>query len=598
MREKRAGIFLILLVLTLGSLLTITRDAVRDEALYLQDAAIMAQCLAEGRWFGDEPVGLHGFLFKLPAASIFLITGPNVTAATIITMLMAMLAVWICYLIFLHITASANWAAAGVLLLITSYHFLGTLPTFLREIPALLAVLIIIYGLVRQKGPWWMMMGLLLALDAKEMVYFMILPGLCAWIIWSGLREKETAAKIAFKISLCILPFIIIVIPMFFTGLIPLNPRLPYIMGLHKAGLLQALHWKFAAAGSAFTSLPGTWLSPATTEIDAITWFWSLLAQLFGPKGFSLVSIPKFIIVPAVAMGIRFQSLLIRSQLPHLTALPFIAGPYLLIIVITRSSGRHLLPIAPILILFFILFIRDGIRDARFFKHTLIAASAAVALELFFSHPQLVMSLIIQTIVLITLWAYYLSSRTFPNRNALIAVTLIAVIAITTAGSAIAASLLLPGQIGRSLSWGRLSEIPGIVKHIPNKKPVWINANPLLISFFTQKDYLPPNLDKQFYENFFHIPKSRRINRSHPQLIHSFHWKSPAGFARKLRRKNIESIIIVSSTSPNKKFRFPLQDLHPLLEADNNFTLQSTHDLKNKRVHIFTLTPSPTLYQD
>jgi hypothetical protein len=583
---------LVLLVLGLGTLLSIPRDAVRDDALYLQDAAIMAQCLSEGRWFGDEPVGLHGFLFKLPAALLFLLTGPNVTIATFITILFAMLAIWLCFLIFHHITGSANWAAAGILLILASYHFLDTQPTFLREIPALLAVLFLIHGLVRRKGDWWMAAALFLVLDAKEMVYFLILPGLCAWIVWQGLRNKEWKS-VTLRLGFCFLPLFITIIPMFFTGLIPLNPRLPFIMGLHKGGILQAMHWKFTAATFPAGLTPGIWADPSVSGVPAVTWFWSLLVQIFGPKGFSLVSIPKFIIVPAIAMGIRLQNQWIKSPLPSLAVLPFITWPYLALIVITRSSGRHLFPIAPILFIFFILFIRDGIQDVRFFKHTFAATSIIVALEMFFPHPQQLMNIAVQAVVLLLFWIYYSTKRSSSRLHPITTVMLIAAIIVSTSGSAIAASYLLPGQMGRALIWGRLGEMQQIAEYIPSKTPVWINANPLLASFYTHQDFLPPKLDKKYYKNFFHIPKSLRLKRSHPQLIHSFPCKSPQAFLRRLRKKKINTILLVVSTAPNKKFRFPHQDLHSYLGTDPNFTLQSTIPFKNKQLHIFKLKSAP-----
>lgn len=580
-----------LLVLGLGILLSIPRDAVRDDALYLQDAAIMAKCLSDGRWFGDEPVGLHGFLFKMPAALIFMLVGPNATAATLVTILFAMLAVWLCFRLMWRVTDSRRWATTGALLLVASYHFLDTLPTFLREIPALLALLFLIHGLVLRKGHWWMALGLFLILDAKEMVYFMVLPGLCAWIIWEGLRNREMKTAMI-RLGLCFLPLLITIVPMFFTGLIPLNPRVPFIMGLHEGGISQAFHWKFTAVHFPSGLMPGAWVNPSAAVDAVATWLWSLLVQIFGPKGFSLVSIPKFIIVPAVAMGIRLQNRWIKSPLPSLTVLPFIAWPYLAIVTITRSSGRHLLPILPILLIFFMLFIRDGIEDSQFFKLTVIATSVTVALEIIFPHPQQLMNAIIQAMVLILFWAYYFTTRAATKLHAYTSILLVGAIAVSTAGSAIVASYLLPGQIGRALTWGHLSEIRLTAKYVPPQTPVWVNANPLLTSFYTHQDFLPPKLEKKYYKHFFRIPKSNRLKRSTPQLIHSFPCKSPQAFLRRIRKKNIATILLTVSTSPNKKFRFQHQELYDYFRNDPNFTLRYTIDFKNKQLHIFKVVPT------
>ncbi len=550
----------------------------------------MARCLEEGRWFGNAPVGLHGFLFKLPAALVFLATGPSVTAATFINILYAMLAAWLCYLIFLRVTTSSQWALAGALLLITSYHFIDTLPTFLREIPALLSVLVLLYGIVTKKKLLWTIIGLLLILDSREILYFMILPGLWLYIIWS--RRHEGKKKIITLSLACLLPFFVTAMLMLFTGLVPLNPRIPYILGLHEGGFLRALQWKFASTGLPLPLQPATWLSP--TGVDgsaAATWFWSLLTHLLGPKGLSLVSIPKFILIPAIAMGWRLQKQWLRNIASPMAAFPFMALPPLTLVILTRSSGRHLLPFAPILILSFILFIRDGIRDIRFFRRVLIVTSAAIAGEMFFPHPKLLLNLTLQALVIIALWAYYFLRSQSEKKLVLIAWVPIAIIALTTFGSAIGASVLLPGQIGRTLTWGRHSQIPLIVTHLPRQKPVWINANPLLVSFFTHQDFFPPNLARQYFQNFFHIPKSRRIKPPHPQLIHSFHWGDIDDFIYNLGQQGIDTVIMVSSTTKSKKFRFPMQDLRSILEAHPAFLLKNTFTLKNKQIHIFHLPP-------
>jgi len=399
----------------------------------------------------------------------------------------------------------------------------------------------------------------------------------------------EGKRQILLQSMIFLLPFLVTVGLMFFTGIVPLNPRIPYIMGLHQQGFLRAMQWKFAFTSLPLAIQPAAWLSPTGGGGPIIGWFWSLLVYVFGPKGLSLVSIPKFIVIPAIAMGLRVWKRWHESPTPQFAALPFIALPPLLLVVITRSSGRHLLPIAPILILLFILFVRDGIQDHRFYRSVLLAISAAVTLEMVFPHPKLWLNLGLQSLVLAALWLHYFLRRRTDAPRAIIALLPIALCVFATSSSAIGASLLLPGQIGRALAWGRLSEFPAIVTHLPGQSPVWINANPLVASFFTHQDYFPPNISRQYFQNFFQIPKSAKIYRSRPQLVHYYQWDDIDDFIYRLRRDHIDSVIMVSSTTKNKKFRFPLQDLLPLLEIHPEFHLQTTFSLKNKNIHIFRL---------
>ena len=93
-------IFIIYLVIYFVFLvvLSLFRDAIKDETIYLRETMIIAELLKKGVWIGDYGVGLHGFLLKMPMALLFIILGkPSVFAATLFTIIISISSVWIFY---------------------------------------------------------------------------------------------------------------------------------------------------------------------------------------------------------------------------------------------------------------------------------------------------------------------------------------------------------------------------------------------------------------------------------------------------------------------------------------------------------------------
>ncbi len=236
-------IIIALSVLILGFLLSIPRYAFGDETFYLAETAIIYDCIRNFEWFGNQPVGLHGFLFKLPVALAFLVTEPSIFVATAFNVILSAVSAVLCYKLFLKIFHSEHWSAAGTLLTVSSYYFILTIPTFLRDIPGLFALLLLFISVfaVRKKS---LLQGflLLLLLDAKEYLFFMSVPPLLAYYALPLLRKKDvflprTWLSIIKNYSLLLLPSLIFIYLMLWTSLVPLNNFVGYILGFTTRGL-------------------------------------------------------------------------------------------------------------------------------------------------------------------------------------------------------------------------------------------------------------------------------------------------------------------------------------------------------------------------
>jgi len=181
---------LIISVLAAGIILSLMRYAAKDETGFLIEAATMSDCILEGRWFGNEAVGWHGFIFKIPAAVLFTIFGRSVFLATFTNIIIAAFTCWLCFGILRKLLNSTAWAFAGTWLVITSYHFVLSLPTFLRDIPVLFTVLLLISAIINKRNRWIIGLCMLLILDAKEGVFFALAPGFVVWVVLDELCSR------------------------------------------------------------------------------------------------------------------------------------------------------------------------------------------------------------------------------------------------------------------------------------------------------------------------------------------------------------------------------------------------------------------------
>ncbi|MCP4156474.1 MAG: hypothetical protein GY757_52660 [bacterium] len=233
---------LLAVVFITGMILALFRNASADEVYYLTEALQMSDCFAGGRWIGNMEVGFHGFLYKIPAALLFLITGPSVFAATAVNILIAVSAVYLTYLIYLHILKAPRWALAGSFLVFTSVFFLRALPTFLRDTPVVFTLLLFIYLNLKKKNKWVVGLSLMLLLDAKESTFFMVLPGYVLWVLYDEYRKKKKnpgnklIPACADRLLAGFIPVILFLVLMLTTTVVPLNPVISKIFGLNYGG--------------------------------------------------------------------------------------------------------------------------------------------------------------------------------------------------------------------------------------------------------------------------------------------------------------------------------------------------------------------------
>jgi len=603
--RNRSIILLLLLFFSLGIILSLLRYPGSDESYYLRETSLIAETLRNFHWIGDESVGLHGFLFKLPAAFFFMITGPSVFAATFINLIFGLLIIFICYRIFLEITHSEEWALAGSFLLATSVFFLHVFPTYLRDFPVLLSVLLFFYAVLKRKNIWLIGLLFLLILDAKEGVFFIILPGYLLWLFYVEIIKGEKKSffrnfrRFLGKSAAVQLPVVFFIGLMLFTSLVPLNVKLTSFLGLNQGGIKKFVEYQVTNVEKQYRTeidkkaLP---ISPIKKGKDGSSGskFIILLKililyfkKIFYFRTFSLSSWPRFIVFPALAMSfLCFKEWRKREEQPKLI-FQFVLWGFLFVYILRTSHGRYLLPIAPVLILFFILFLKEGVKRKRFALLTLLGTVLFICVGMLFEHEYVLAKVFLYIIIGSGLFLYFFHFNRKTEWVLRIRRALVLLIGFSAICINVVVSIMLPGQIGSFKEWGYCAEFNKIADQFEKEKNLWINIDAKLFRFFRSDPLIT------FYENSMlwklkeWVPKFEKMNKDHQRNVFSFGFDDPSQFLQELKKEKIDQVALVVSTSDSRNSRFLYQEKLNEFENMPFLTLENRLVFKNKILYIY-----------
>ena len=364
-------------------ILSFFRDAVADETFFLRETMIISELLKKGIWFGDYGVGLHGFLFKIPVALVFIILGrPSVFTATLFTIFISVSSIWIFYNIvdkYFFKGDSCFWATV---LFSASLYFIRTSVSFLRDIPAVFTVLLFLFLFLKNSNRWLIGLSLLLMLDAKEHVFFTVAPVYGLYILLEELRmvkEKGVGIAVANIITRSFAAFVfslLYIILMFGTSIIPLNIFLSAILGFNDFGLdwiTSQFSFEFGSAnlldeggkeifklsdfiqvgyGTAGANTRLTDILISLIKVANVTL--AYIGKILYPRTFSFISIPKIITLPAIVIAYK-KFRLWWSEKDKGYLLPMILFFNVVIFILRASHGRYLLCVSSLFMLFFIM---------------------------------------------------------------------------------------------------------------------------------------------------------------------------------------------------------------------------------------------------
>jgi hypothetical protein len=220
----------------LGVVLSFFTNTLPDETKYLHETKIIADCFSNYEWFGNEAVGTHGFLFKIPVALLFTVFGTSYFIAEIFNLLLVVISIIILYKICFIIFDNNFWTSLSVFMFFSSYQSIKVFASYTREFPALLALLIFFFLIIQRKNYFFIGLAFLLVHDAKEYVSFIFSIPLIAWIIVDTYKMNRNSYlfKILNRLILVFIPTIVYLFLMLYTSLVPFNSTTSKILMLRQ----------------------------------------------------------------------------------------------------------------------------------------------------------------------------------------------------------------------------------------------------------------------------------------------------------------------------------------------------------------------------
>ncbi|MFH1547239.1 MAG: hypothetical protein ABIC57_02015 [bacterium] len=614
--RRKIVIGIILFNAILLSIVIYFRFAVYDEKLFLHETVMMSEILKQGKWIGNYGVGVHGFIFKLPIALIFILTGPNIYIATFFHVILASFTLWIFYLLIENNFKLKNWSIVAVIMLITNYTFFSYSTTFHREIPVLFSFILFIYYLLKDNKKL-LLLGflLLLILEAKEYVFFTILVPLLGYyflVSYSGIKSFIKSIFTAFRNFLLILvPSCIYFYLMFYTSLLPVNMFDASFLGLTTSGFsYQIRHASPENALSDMSSYTNNNKSYKVAEEEIEDKDESLLSTFLSVSilglgylekflyitNFSLQGVHLLILIPALTSSIylfkKWKETDKRFIFPNL-----FYWEYLFIYMIRASHQRYILTVIPYTIIFFIYFFYLSIKEwdkfKKWFIWSLILSLIATVSSTFYQELSDIKSLFnvatsYVVLILLSLLVYFSKRRAF-------LINLIFLFTISASLFVSSYAIFTKNQIYKSLKWGINGEADIIAEMLEPEDVVFIDCQSsvnseftYLINIFRANNYLPIEWHWKLDESVI----NREIHAIDivPNFYYTLDPSDLETFKVNLKEKQINKIVLMRSHISDDTF--PLEEYIEVFDNEEWLKLQEINELKNKDIYIYSVDES------
>ncbi|HOR06289.1 MAG TPA: hypothetical protein PLR67_02870, partial [Candidatus Dojkabacteria bacterium] len=466
-----------------------------------------------------------------------------------------------------------------------NYQFLMYTQTFYRDIGALFFVLLILESILSKRSEWLSGIYLLLLLDAKEHVFFSLLPALGIWIL---IKEWGSVKNIFLSGIKLLLPSVVFLVLMFTTSLVPLNIYNANILGLIEGGLSEmseGFESKTATYNQDLQFNKGVaktipLLVGDTDLVKIVNLGLSYIGKIFYPRTFSFLSIPFLMLVPAVILSWNYLKKWLKEKRKALVFLSIFLLTYLVIYIVRASLGRYLLPVAPVIIIFILYFLKDIQREKKYLW-ILILTTVFSAVGIYFEYSYLWVKILATTFLLVPMWVMYFSKRF--NKDIFKYILIIA-ISLFTAGTSLLGSYT-HGQIGAYLMYGYNRECEKIVALVDEDERVWIND-----IGWDRLPFILRGEDVQSAEWKWSlrewVPKKRMLRQSGSLKTFNFSSRNLDEFENKLLSNDVEKVVFVDLKKKYSNEKFREADIQDILEIEI-LKLEQKIEMKNKDVYIF-----------
>jgi hypothetical protein len=609
-KQSKTALFIILGYFVLLSVLAYFRFAIYDEKLYLHETAMMSEVLKQGEWIGRYGVGVHGFLFKLPVALVYLITGPSIYIATFFHIILSAISAWLFYLFTKRFFKDKWMPVWALVILITNFSYVSWSTTFHREIPVLFATMLFIYFYTKEGKGRPILNGflLLLILDAKEYVFFMLLPAIIIHTILVGYSKNKNILKIILfslkRVLLLLTPSLLYLFLMFYTTLLPINMFNASLLGLTEGGMSYQVEHLSAKKSLVNTYTQSnsnlTYNSSKTTLenskiVKILTLPFSYIEKLFYISNFSFQYIPLVLLIPSLASSLYILQI---KKKRNLFLFPIISyWCYLLIFILRTSQGRYLFPVIPLYIMFFTLFLllqkNEKKKFKPYFKTTLFLMTLASIVTLFYQDPTTSKELFNIFATLSFTGLFYLLYYCKKHNDVITKLTMLAIIIASLFITTYA--LFTKNQVYQSLKWGINGEAKKIAELLEPEDVIFVNYSnsyptskfTYLLKFYKAKVSLPIEWNWRLDRNKI----TRKLDKKEvvQEIFLLAELTNTDKFKEKVYENNINKIVLLKSEIKGELF--PLQDYIGLLKEEDWLKIQKVVPMKNKSVYIFEVIP-------
>ena len=528
-----------ILLLTIGvvlycSIMQLFRAPYSDETLYLHDLIIIAECFQNGQWIGSESVGLHGWLFKIPSALLVLFFGSHIGLTSIPHILMAAACCLLLWKTLREAGLPEPWTSAIPWMLVFNAQFILSSPTFLREIPLLFSTLLLLYFIRSDRHPLWTALAFFLLLEAKEYMFFAWAPAYALGILLLRLNQHDQKIKAitsaATHCAYIFAPSIAYLVLMFTTEAVPVNMFSAKLLGLIQGGFSAEMH---------NYSRP---LANYSVEFEPHFIIQALhLEKILHPRTFSYMALPIAILLPSF-VGSIFWFRNTRFTKESLYSIFF--WFFLFIFLVRASHSRYLLPAIPLALLFTTTYIREQRKSLSIWVTvtSLLLVLGAISYPIPFKGINLTFSL--------TLIAIIALAPLFKKSSPIIFTIALCVF---TSATGMAANLLLPGNLGRTLKWGKHLEANTILEHAQEEQTIGI-IEPFN-TFGTYAFYRRQTRDTQEWKYNLHPAVARKAPPTSQQQTKTYALNSsrPNQLLDFISQNNLDCILLVQATGPDEQ---------------------------------------------
>lgn len=570
------------------------RDMIKDESLYFHETYLMSELFKQGKWIGNYAVGLHGFLFKIPPALVFLLTGPSVTVVTVYHILLATLFIYLFYRVSNIIFKKKIYSLLSTLIVISMFHFFSSVPTFLREIPMMLSVLLFMYALLKDWRKGYVSLVFLLLLDAKEYVFFGFALFYIIWLfIDSDKRGIKRIISVVRDCSIVLLPSVMWIVLMFSTGIVPVNMFLASTIGIIDKNFDYLLA-SFSVDSASLNLLEGgrdmplftireIWHPLFRSFVTVVNVVLMYIGKILYPRTFSFISIPKVVIFPVVytsILSLRKYFRKRRESIKYYATISLLFLVWLVICIARASHGRYLLPVLPAISTLYIytLFKYRYTRKQR--EVLLLGTLIFVILGFLFETTYVPFKIAIELLLFLFLCFSLLKPQKSISKY--IGVVLLSSVSI---GVSILFSYT-QGQIYGYMNWGKNRSVEEVSKIVPPEGRYWINndTNQYLLSVYTGETYAPVewkwNLDEW-------IPRRQNLKSLGEKRSFVFPVSSLEEFRSNLEEYSIGVIVFMESTIKNSYY--PNQEYLDIFLRQDWIELEQRYTLQGVNIYIFNV---------